>query len=416
MATEAQRLRGLVQVERRHASRLVAEARQRRRRLPSRREFVTAVLTSGSFVACALVFALVAHSARRFDPLAAALLVLGFAVLSHLEFELGSGSVVPTQLVFVPMLFLLPLPLVPLAACASYLLGGAFDLAAGRLHAARAASLVGCAWFALPPALVLWLAGEDAPAWSSWPLYALALGAQFAGDLLHTATHERLAHHLAPRTLLRPVVRVYAFDLLLTPAAFLAALSASEGDLAFLALLPLAGVFSTLARERKARLDAALDATRLEALANTDPLTGLANRRVWQEQLPRLVEKARSSSLAVCVLDIDFFKAYNDRHGHSAGDTLLAQTARAWELELEPTDLLARLGGEEFALAMPGRDMVTAHAFLERLRRLVADNQTCSAGLAYYHRGDTAETLVERADAALYRAKRAGRDQTKIAA
>jgi diguanylate cyclase (GGDEF)-like protein len=407
---------GGAHLKKRRSTHLVADARQRRTQLPSQRESLTAVLTSGSFIAYALTFAISADSTRTLNPLVASLLVLGFAVLSRLEFELGSGSVVPTQLLFIPMLFLLPLPLVPLAACASYLLGGIFDLAAGKLRAGRAISLVGCAWFAVPPTLVLYFAGERSPAWSNWPLYLAALCAQFAGDFIHTAVHEHLAHRLSPRVLMRPVLRVYAFDLLLTPAAFLAVISASNGNLSFLALLPLAAVFSTLARERKARLDAALEAARLEALANTDPLTGLANRRAWQERLPALLANAQTSHLAVCVLDLDLFKAYNDNHGHAAGDTLLAQTAHTWQQELRPGDLLARLGGEEFALAMVGSDMLTAHAVLERLRRLVPNAQTCSAGLAHHQPGDTAETLLQRADAALYKAKRAGRNQTTIAA
>jgi diguanylate cyclase (GGDEF)-like protein len=395
---------------------LVAEARRRRSRLPSRRELTTAVLTSGSFLGCALAFALCADSPRSLDPLPVTLLVLGFAALSRLEFELGSGSAVPTQLLFVPMLFLLPLDLVPLAACASYLLGGLFDLAVGKLRAARALSLVGCAWFALPPALIFHFAGERSPAWSEWALYLGALCAQFGGDFAHSAIHEHFAHGLSPRALARPLTRVYAFDLLLSPVAFLAVLAVSKGDLSFLALLPLAVIFSTLGRERKARLDAALEAARLEALAHTDPLTGLANRRAWEEQLPTLHGGAGAAPFAISILDLDHFKAYNDRHGHAAGDALLADTARAWQQELRPGDLLARLGGEEFALALPNCDLGTAQAIIERLRRRVPHAQTCSAGLACYQPEDTAEMLLRRADHALYAAKQTGRNQTAIAA
>ena len=239
---------------------LVKEARRRRSRLPTRRELGAAVLTSGSFLGAALAFAFLAHSGRSVDPAVASLLCISFGVLSQLEFELGSGSAVPTQLVFVPMLFLLPLDLVPLAVGAGFLIGGICDFARGRLRPERAISLVGCAWFSLAPALILQLAGEATPAWSRWPIYAGALLGQFGGDFVHSAVHERLAHRLGASALVKPLARVYLFDLLLSPIAMLAAMSASVGRFSFLALLPIVAIFGAFARERKARLDAAIEA------------------------------------------------------------------------------------------------------------------------------------------------------------
>lgn len=396
--------------------RLVHEGRQRRRRLASRRELATAAATAGTFTGAALAFALAASSSRPFRPLDAGLLVAGFAVLSRLEFELGTGSAVPTQLLFVPMLFLLPLPYVPLLVCAGYLLGGAVDLVAGSRRADRTLALAGCAWFALPPALVLYAAGEQPASWSHWPLYGATLASQFGADFVHSAVYERLAHGLSPKTLVRPLERVYGFDLLLSPVALLAALPSADGSRSFLAFLPLAAVFSTLARERRRRLDAALEAARLEALAHTDPLTGLANRRAWEARLADLERSAESLPLAVCILDLDHFKRYNDRHGHAAGDALLVRTARAWQRELRPGDVLSRLGGEEFALALPRTDLAGARAIVERLRRCVPQGQTCSAGVAVLQVGDTAQTLFRRADEALYEAKRSGRNRTSLAA
>lgn len=95
---------------------------------------------------------------------------------------------------------------------------------------------------------------------------------------------------------------------------------------------------------------------RLESVARTDDLTGLPNRRAWEEELPR--EMARSKrdgkTLCICLLDLDRFKEFNDASGHQAGDRLLKQAASEWTAHLRETDVLARYGGEEFALALPG--------------------------------------------------------------
>jgi diguanylate cyclase (GGDEF)-like protein len=396
--------------------RLVAEARRRRSRLPTGRELATATITAGSFAVAAIAFALTATSPRSVDALMLALLIVGFAVLSQLEFEVGSGSAVPTQLVFAPMLFLLPLRLVPLAVCAGFLLGGAVDGVLGRMRLGRTLSLIGCAWFALPPALVLYAAGERAPAWSDWPIYLGVLAAQFVADFAHSAFHERYAHGIAPRAILNPLIRTYSFDVLVSPVALLAVLAAPAGRFSFLAVFPLAVIFSTLARERQRRIDITLEADRLEALVRTDPLTGLGNRRAWDAQLGAILSSRQTRPLTVCILDLDHFKAYNDDLGHSAGDALLVQVARAWPRELRPHDVLVRLGGEEFALALPGSDTDAAQAVVERLRLRIPDGQTCSAGLARYEPGDTAESLLQRADEALYAAKRSGRNRTTIAA
>jgi diguanylate cyclase (GGDEF)-like protein len=119
--------------------------------------------------------------------------------------------------------------------------------------------------------------------------------------------------------------------------------------------------------------------------------------------------------VAVAMLDIDRFKQFNDSHGHPAGDRLLREAAAAWRSEVRAGDFLARLGGEEFALLLTGRDVDAVQAAVERLRNRMPAHQTCSAGIAVRVEGDTPELLLSRADQALYEAKTAGRDRAVFA-
>jgi diguanylate cyclase (GGDEF)-like protein len=164
---------------------------------------------------------------------------------------------------------------------------------------------------------------------------------------------------------------------------------------------------AAIARER-----AELMAT-LAEVARTDDLTGLANRRSWDESLARELARAtrEGTPLTIGIVDLDRFKDYNDVHGHQAGDRVLKQLAAAWRQELRATDVLARYGGEEFALALPGCDLDDATGLIERLRAAMPAEQTASAGLAVWDGEETAEALFGRADRALYAAKEGGRDR-----
>ena len=176
-------------------------------------------------------------------------------------------------------------------------------------------------------------------------------------------------------------------------------------------------VISLLAATTAVTLERLALLRRLEASARTDELTGLPNRRAWQEEMPRELARARREGTPLCVaiFDLDHFKAYNDEHGHIAGDVLLKEAAAAWAVRLRPTDLLARYGGEEFTLAMPRCDEAEAAELVERLRLAMPGGRTCSAGIACWDGVEPAETLLERADRALYRAKELGRDQGHLA-
>jgi diguanylate cyclase len=145
----------------------------------------------------------------------------------------------------------------------------------------------------------------------------------------------------------------------------------------------------------------------LAHLARTDPLTGLANRRGWDEQLARELARAQRSgeALSVALLDFDDFKAYNDAHGHQAGDRLLLEAAAAWYGQLRDVDILCRWGGDEFAVLLPACPRAQADEVIARLRAATPRQQSCAAGVAGWDGSETSEGLLGRADKALFDAK-----------
>ena len=150
----------------------------------------------------------------------------------------------------------------------------------------------------------------------------------------------------------------------------------------------------------------------LEQLARTDELTGLPNRRAWDEELAKEVARAQRDDQPLCVamLDLDRFKAYNDLRGHQAGDRLLREAAAIWRSTLRPYDTLARYGGEEFGAILPNCSVDEGLRLVERLRRSTPEGETVSVGIAEWDRGEGHEAMVGRADAALYAAKSQGRN------
>jgi len=155
----------------------------------------------------------------------------------------------------------------------------------------------------------------------------------------------------------------------------------------------------------------------LERLASTDSLTGLPNRRVWEDALPReLARSVRSGApVSIAMLDLDRFKAYNDLHGHQGGDLMLKELAAVWPGELRDSDLLARFGGEEFALLLPDCGAADVLRVVEKVRTATPTEMTSSAGAAVWDGVEEAEELLRRADDALYEAKRGGRNRTIVA-
>lgn len=157
---------------------------------------------------------------------------------------------------------------------------------------------------------------------------------------------------------------------------------------------------------------------KVQDLARRDSLTGLPNRRALEEQLPQVMTRARRRllPLTVALLDIDHFKAYNDSHGHLAGDEVLRECARAWDSALRAEDTIIRFGGEEFLVLLPDTSSDRAAEIVERLRMATPRGQTCSAGLACWDYAESIDELLTRADKALYIAKAGGRDRLAQAA
>ncbi len=154
------------------------------------------------------------------------------------------------------------------------------------------------------------------------------------------------------------------------------------------------------------------------ALALTDPLTKLANRRRFDDELATQLSRAGrdSAPISVAIFDLDHFKRFNDDMGHHMGDRHLELTARSWSSLLRPGDVLARYGGEEFALVLPRTQSEGAMEVVQRLRAVTPHGQTASVGVAAWNRRESARALLDRADAALYEAKVAGRDRAILAA
>ncbi len=176
---------------------------------------------------------------------------------------------------------------------------------------------------------------------------------------------------------------------------------------------PKATVSALLAHEAAAVITRADVVDDLYDAAQTDALTGLPNRRAWDLHLKRSLAEERQ--IAIAMLDFDHFKAFNDTYGHPAGDRLLKEAAAAWRDQLRTGDLLARVGGEEFALMLVDCELDAATDVVERLRASMPQGRTCSAGLAVRVEGEGVESIITRADRALYQAKADGRNRVALA-
>ena len=297
-----------------------------------RREMLTELIVGGAFVAVAVNMAAFLDADRSVEAGPALLLVALFALATHVRLDVGAGYTVPTQLAFVPMLLLLPTPLVPLFVAAGWAAGKLPQVLLGQVHPSRLLLVLANSWFAVGPALVLCLLDAQRPEWSDWPVYLLALLAQFVVDIIAGETREWIGRGVAPRLQLAMLGWVQLIDALLAPLGLLAAFASEELRYAFLLLFPPASLLLLYAREREGRLASALalaeEAKRREELiagASHEMLTPLAvlrglvgrlgsKRALDDERRAQVVqamnrEVARLRQLAVSFVDYTRVKA-----------------------------------------------------------------------------------------------------------
>src|SRR5438105_14035381 len=236
---------------------LVAAARTRRSRALADRDLRASLVVGGVFLAVTLALAALLSSGRSPSPFEVVAFVVAYAFVARVEFEVGPGMAVPTQLVLVPMLFALPLGVVPACVACGLALRSFLSRQPLRVQLERLPLQLVSSWHAVGPVLVLAAAGERPFSWTHWPVYAAALGAQFVFDYWSAATRQWLALGVRPRAQLGFMAMVYLVDAALAPVGLV--LAAAGRMWAPLLTAPLVGLLGVFARERQRRIDHALE-------------------------------------------------------------------------------------------------------------------------------------------------------------
>jgi HD-GYP domain-containing protein (c-di-GMP phosphodiesterase class II) len=340
---------------------LVQASRERAgTRLPTRDRALT-LLEATVFLALAVPLALLAGSHRTHAPLPVLALVAAYALASRVEFEVGTGSAIPTQLVFVPMLFLLPAGLLPLAVAAGLVAGMLPELLRRRAHVDQLPLQLLNSWHALGPALVMLVAGEPQPSLSRWPwpVLSAAVLSQAGCDVFAQAIRARFALDIRFRELLGFMAPAYAVDLALTPAGLVFALASRDQPFAALLALPLVGLLAYFARERQRRIDHALELSHAyrgtafllgDVVEADDAYTGSHSRDVVElvlgvaDQMGLGPRERRQAELTALLHDVGKIKIPNEIINKSGkldpGERALIETHT-----IEGELLLARVGG-----------------------------------------------------------------------
>ena len=342
-----------------------------------------------------------------------------YAVAASVEFEVGPGFAVPTTPVLAAALFLLPPSTLPLLVLSGLAVAAGAKRLVDRERRDTVSALAVSSCHAVGPALVfaLWASDHPRPAPATIALYAAALAAQVAFDVASAWIHNCWDLGVPTGRLLESFRFTVVVDVLLAPLGLVAVAAAGGRWWSPLLLLPTVGLLWLMQRDRRRYVDRAValaNAYRDTAVeARTDPLTGLGNRMAWQETLHEL--GSTGTPCGVVVLDIDGLKSANDRHGHDTGDRLIAAVGHLVAEALPAGARAARIGGDEFAVALPDGAGPAAEALADRLRlALVAAEPVgevpVSASVGWSATdpgdGDPAEALA----AALARADRAVND------
>lgn len=355
-------------------ARLTADARRR-----IRRELVddrgTGLILGVGFLALAGAW-LALVPPESFPAAAFTACVAAYVVAGSVEFEVGPGCALPTMPVQVVMLFLLPPVLVPPAVLLG-LVGAARLARLGDPHRReRFLVLAISGWQVVGPAAVFAIAHVQGPWLSYWPIYLLALLAQFTIDGATSWCRSCFGLGVPVARLAIALRFTFACDLALAPVGFAAARAFPGSIGGLLILLPPILLLAMLQSDRRSRLD---DTVALglayhdtKDLARRDPLTGLANRLAFEEALAR--SRDGPDPVGVILADVDGLKLANDTYGHATGDRLLVAVAGVIEQAAAGVSgaEVFRIGGDEFVVLLPGRDPGLGEALDARMRAALA--------------------------------------------
>jgi diguanylate cyclase (GGDEF)-like protein len=332
----------------------------------SARELRAELTMSLAFAASAAALLLALPPARAFDPVSAALLVATYALVARVKFQLGPGLVQPTQLVFVPMLFLLGASAVPLLVAAGAVTSQLPDILRRRAHPERMLVAVADAWYSLGPALLIALVAADEPTRTAWSVCLLALGAQFAGDLAASTLREWLGAGIPPLSLAHVLALVYLVDALLAPIGLLAVLATRAYPYAYLLAVPPGALLALIARERGRRIERELELGRAHRRSSRRLAAQAEDLRRQGDQLQRA--HRRVGEAVVSVLDrgalervlltttVEAVQADCGRLSARTADGVLVERLAAGRAELVADALRA---AETALLADPGTRQAT---------------------------------------------------------
>jgi HD-GYP domain-containing protein (c-di-GMP phosphodiesterase class II) len=252
-------------------------------------ELAAEAVTAGAFLAVAVAMALLLPAERGFDLPLALTLVAIYALMARVHFPIGYGFTIPTQLVLVPMLFLVPLGAVPLLVAAGMVLGGLPEYVRGDRHPSRALAAIGDSWHAVGPVAVLAAAGVATPHLADWPVLLAALAAQVVTDNVVASLRDWAGLGVSLKLQPQLFGWVTLVDILLSPVGLLAAMAAVSEPYAVLLVLPLAALLLLFALERGARVRQAIELSRAyrgttlllsDVLEVDDEYTGFHSRSV----------------------------------------------------------------------------------------------------------------------------------------
>jgi diguanylate cyclase (GGDEF)-like protein len=302
--------------------------------------------------------------------------VLAYALAASVEYEIGPGVAIPTEPVLVVTLFLVAPPLVPVVALAGLAAAATVRTLRHRDEREDPFVVMSSAWHAMGPAVVFAAAGVAGPTWSAWPVYMLALGAQFGLDAGVAWVHNCWALAVPARTLRSALVCTYLGDAMLAPLGLAAAIALPNTSAALLVVLPVVGLLAVIRAERSRQINHSLSMAEVIAdtaeLARKDPLTGTRNRLAWEEALRE--NGASAAPFAIVLADVDRLKQTNDTHGYETGDELIIEVANllAGVTATIADATLFRIGGDEFAVVV--RAPIQTVRDLERAFIAVLDN------------------------------------------